>query len=68
MPSSFIPQRIKRANQQITVKLYRDQLATLDSYGRFIDEQPGLHNQPGSRAGIQTGQRICPLVGAAGKC
>ena len=38
MPSSFIPQRIKRAKQQITVKLYQDQLATLDKYGRFIDD------------------------------
>jgi hypothetical protein len=27
MASSFIPQRIKRAKQQITVKLYQDQLA-----------------------------------------
>ncbi len=38
MPSSFIPQRIKRARQQITVKLYQDQLAMLDKYGRFIDD------------------------------
>jgi hypothetical protein len=38
MLSSYIPQRVKRAKQQITVKLYRDQLATLDSYGRFIDD------------------------------
>src|SRR5216684_8373189 len=38
MPSSFIPQRVKRAKQQITVKLYQDQLALLDSYGRFIDD------------------------------
>ena len=38
MPSSFIPQRIKRAKQQITVKLYQDQLAMLDKYGRFIDD------------------------------
>jgi len=38
MPASFIPQRIKRAKQQITVKLYQDQLAMLDSYGRFIDD------------------------------
>ena len=38
MPSSFIPQRIKRAKQQITVKLYQDQLDMLDSYGRFIDD------------------------------
>src|SRR6202142_2518331 len=38
MPSSFIPQRIKRAKQQITVKLYQDQLAMLDNYGRFIDD------------------------------
>jgi hypothetical protein len=38
MPSSFIPQRIKRAEQQITVKLYQDQLAMLHSYGRFIDD------------------------------
>ena len=27
MTSSFIPQRIKRAKQQITVKLYQGQLA-----------------------------------------
>ena len=38
MPSSFIPQRVKRAKQQITVKLYQDQLALLHSYGRFIDD------------------------------
>jgi hypothetical protein len=38
MPSSFIPQRIKRTKQQITVKLYQDQLAMLDKYGRFIDD------------------------------
>ena len=38
MASSFIPQRNKRAKQQITVKLYQDQLATLDKYGRFIDD------------------------------
>jgi hypothetical protein len=38
MTSSFIPQRIKRAKQQITVKLYQDQLAMLDKYGRFIDD------------------------------
>jgi hypothetical protein len=38
MTCSFIPQRIKRAKQQITVKLYQDQLATLDKYGRFIDD------------------------------
>ncbi len=38
MPSSFIPQRAKRAKQQITVKLYQDQLAVLDSYGRVIDD------------------------------
>ena len=38
MASSFIPQRIKRAKQQIRVKLYQDQLATLDKYGRFIDD------------------------------
>ena len=37
MASSFISQRIKRAKQQITVKLYQDQLATLDKYARFID-------------------------------
>jgi hypothetical protein len=38
MTSSFIPQRIKLAKQQITVKLYQDQLAMLDKYGRFIDD------------------------------
>ena len=38
MASSFIPQRIKRAKQQITVKLNQDQLAMLDKYGRFIDD------------------------------
>ena len=38
MPSSFIPQRIKRAKQQITVKLHQDQLAMLDKFGRFIDD------------------------------
>ena len=38
MASSFIPQRIKRAKQQITVKLCQDQLAMLDKYGRFIDD------------------------------
>jgi hypothetical protein len=39
MPFSSIPQRIKRAKQQITVKLYQDQLAMLDEYGRFIDDR-----------------------------
>ena len=38
MASSFIPQRITRAKQQITVKLYQDQLAMLERYGRFIDD------------------------------
>ena len=38
MLSSYIPQRVKRAKQQITVKLYQDQLAMLDKYGRFIDD------------------------------
>ncbi len=38
MASSLIPQRIKRAKEQITVKLYQDQLAMLDKYGRFIDD------------------------------
>jgi hypothetical protein len=38
MASSFIPQRIKRAKLPITVKLYQDQLAMPDKYGRFIDE------------------------------
>ena len=37
MTSSFIPQRIKRAKQQITVKRYQYQLAMLDKCGRFID-------------------------------
>ena len=38
MASSFIPQGIKWAKQQITVKLCQDQLAMLDKYGRFIDD------------------------------
>ena len=38
MTSSYIPQRVKRPKQQITVKLYQDQLEMLDSYGRFIDD------------------------------
>ena len=38
MASSFIPQRIKRAKQQITVKLCQNQLAMHDEYGRFIDD------------------------------
>ncbi len=38
MISSYIPQRVKRAKQQITVKLYHDQLEMLDSYARFIDD------------------------------
>ena len=33
MASSLIPQRIKRAKQQITVRLDQDQLAMLDKYG-----------------------------------
>jgi len=37
MPS-YIPRRVKRAKQQIAVRLYEDQLAMLDSYGRFIDD------------------------------
>ena len=36
--SSYIPHRIKRAKQQITVKLYQDRLAMLDQYGRFIED------------------------------
>jgi hypothetical protein len=36
--SSYIPQRVKRAKQQITVKLFEDQLVMLNSYGRFIDD------------------------------
>jgi hypothetical protein len=40
MTSSFIPQRIKPATQQITVELYKDQLAMLDNHGRFIDDSP----------------------------
>ena len=36
--TSYIPQRIKRSKQQITVKLYQDQLDMLDRYGRFIDD------------------------------
>jgi hypothetical protein len=31
MTSSFIPRRIRRAKQQITVKLYQDQFAMLTS-------------------------------------
>src|SRR5258708_3405633 len=38
MTSSYIPQRVKRAKQHITVKLFQDQLAMLDSYGRFIND------------------------------
>jgi hypothetical protein len=38
MTPSYIPQRVKRAKQQITVKLYQDQLDMLNSYGRFIDD------------------------------
>ena len=38
MISSYIPQRVKRAKQQITIKLYHDQLKMLDSYGRYIDD------------------------------
>lgn len=36
--SPYIPQRIKRGKQQITVKLYQDRLAMLDQYGRFIED------------------------------
>jgi hypothetical protein len=36
--SPYIPHRIKRAKQQITVKLYQDRLAMLDQYGRFIED------------------------------
>src|SRR5882762_6935427 len=36
--SPYIPQRIRRAKQQITVKLYQDRLAMLDRYGRFIED------------------------------
>ena len=38
MISPYIPQRVKRAKQQITIKLYHDQLEMLDSYGRYIDD------------------------------
>ena len=60
MTSSFIPQRIKRAKQQITVKLYQDQLAMLDKYGRFIDDSR-ITSSARPWNCIQTGQRICPL-------
>ena len=36
--SPYIPQRVKRAKQQITVKLFQDRLAMLDQYGRFIED------------------------------
>lgn len=36
--SSYIPQRVKRAKQQITIKLYQDRLAMLDQYGCFIED------------------------------
>jgi len=36
--SPYIPQRVRRAKQQITVKLYQDRLAMLDRYGRFIED------------------------------
>lgn len=36
--SPYIPPRVKRAKQQITVKLYQDRLAMLDQYGRFIED------------------------------
>jgi len=36
--SPYIPQRIKRVKQQITVKLYQDRLAMLDQYCRFIED------------------------------
>lgn len=36
--SPYIAQRVKRAKQQITVKLYQDRLAMLDQYGRFIED------------------------------
>ena len=38
MISSYNPQGVKRAKQQITVKLYQDQLEMLDRYDRFIDD------------------------------
>jgi hypothetical protein len=36
--SPYIPQRVKRAKQQITIKLYQDRLAMLDQYGCFIED------------------------------
>jgi len=39
-----IPQRVKRAKQQIAVRLYENQLAMLDRYGR--SSYPGT--QPAS--------------------
>jgi hypothetical protein len=36
--ASYITQRVKRAKQQIAVRLYEDQLAMLDGYGRYIDD------------------------------
>ncbi|MGH9552304.1 MAG: hypothetical protein ACRD3W_23155 [Terriglobales bacterium] len=38
MTSSYIPQRVKQAKQQFTVKVDQNQLEMLDSYGRFIDD------------------------------
>ena len=68
MPSSFIPQRIKRAKQQITVKLYQDQLAMLDKYGRFIDDSRDYIISQALELVFKTGQRIWTLGGAGEKC
>jgi predicted transcriptional regulator len=66
--SSFIPQRIKQAKQQMTVKLHQDQLAMLDSYGRLIDNSRAYIISQALERGIQKRQRICTLVAAAEKC
>ena len=68
MPSSFIPQRIKRAKEQITVKLYPDQLAVLDSYGRFIDDSRDYIISQALELVFTKRQRIWTPVGAAEKC
>ena len=36
--TSLIPHRVKKARQQITVKLNVDQLRMLENYGRFIND------------------------------
>ena len=69
MASSCMPQRIKRAKQQITVKLYQDQLAMLDKYGRFIiDDSRDYIISQALELVFKRDKEVTPLGRAGQKC